>query len=169
MHNKTVLNELTYLRIDYDNFMLLFELIKAYTETDRKSLPGTTGEKVYKLFEIKEKFNSKYREIVGLQKKLCSTLDEYFKDNKFSVGGYAGSTNLEINNYRIDTSFLVELTIEEIFILYYYTNLFKEYNDMFKFYRSNIVINEIDNILKKIQECIITRIPSKVTFYNPYK
>jgi hypothetical protein len=149
--------------------MLLFQLLKAYTEIDKEILPGETKYEVYKLFKIKEKFDDQYKEIIELQKKLCSTLEEYFKGTIYSSQSYFGSTNDTINDYKIDTSFVIRLTIEEIFILYYYTDLFKRNNDMFKFYRSHIVIAEIDNILEKIQKSIMSRIPSRVTFYKPNK
>lgn len=166
--DKDVLKAITYLRLDYDNFLLLLELIKAYVSVDKKFLPGITGEKVHKLSKILEKFNNKHKEVVELQEKLNTTLKEYFDGNIKSIGGYWGSTNYQVNNYKIDTSFIFELTLEEIFILYYYADLFKEYKhrDMLKFPKDHIVAKEIDNILKCIQDCILKRIPSEITFYN---
>lgn len=162
----SILNQVAYLRIDYDNFLLLFELIKAYTSCDIKSLPGITGSKVYKLIKIQEKFNNKYNEVIELQEKLNTTLKDYFEGNIKSIGGYWGSTNYQVNNYKIDTNFILELTIEDIFVLYYYVALYKEYKDMniLEFKKDHIVAKEIDNILKCIQDCILTRIPSEFTF-----
>lgn len=88
--NNNVLNQITYLRIDYDNFLLLLELIKAYTSVDKKSLPGMTGEKVHRLITIQKKFNDKYKEVIELQEKLNTTLKEYFEGNIQSIGGYWG-------------------------------------------------------------------------------
>jgi hypothetical protein len=164
--NNDALNKITYLQLDYDNFILLLELIKAYVSVDKNSLPGITGEKVHKLYKILVKFNDKYKEVVELQEKLNITLKEYFEGNVQSIGGYWGSTNYHINNYKIDTNFVLELTIEEIFVLYYYTDLFKEYKHkgMLIFPKDHIVFKEIDNILRCIEKCILTRIPSKITF-----
>lgn len=79
-----------------------------------------------------------------------------------------GSTNYQINNYKIDTNFVLELTIEEIFVLYYYVDLFKEYKHrkMLDFKQDYTVFAEIDNIIKCIQDCILKRVPSEIIFYN---
>ena len=169
-NNNTILNETTYLRIDYDNFLLLLELMEAYIEADKEIFSGSTGEKIYKLIPIKEKFNNKYKEALELQKKLQNTLKEYFGDSRVSWSSNFGSDNAEINHYKIDTNFFIELTIEEILVLYYYASIFKEYyNRKLKFSKSYIVISNIDNILKWVQESIMTRVPSAATFYEHNK
>jgi hypothetical protein len=163
---KNPLSEIGYLRLYYSDFEPFKYLIDAYDKADVSIFPGVTGNKVHRLRPIKEKFLSKYTEAKEIQLKFCETLEEHFDGHYKSVGGAFGTTTLDINHYRPDVEVVVELTMEEFLVLFYYVDLFKDQRLQSKldFKGKHRLLDNLDNIIRAIIKSFLWKFPGDVVF-----
>lgn len=159
------------LNLNYRELKQFRNLLITYIKTDPNLLPGSTGTNIDKLKPILEKIENTYTEAKEYQMVLCESMYQFIGKDYISItdnGRFSGNND---NFYQINIEFNIFLTVKEIFILQFYTNLFKQNNNILDFHaeidymsQKSHIKDNIDTLLFRISSCISENIACKITY-----